>query len=390
MSWFSMARAVTTLVACVAAFGSGAALAQELPPPDVKVRGEKEKPKPSPKDKERSEPSRGTRSEGSAVAEAATLLLTSDVKCTVSIDGETVATLPAKGLQKVPVTLGQHVVSAVNEDRTRQWEQIIDAKGKGQIVVKIDFEVASAVASPDEFDKRMALLWVAFSDVKTANDFAKGILSKSFGFHDPSVSTAIHTAHQGFKRAGEELKEITAKDPARRLIIEDVARSQGAIDKYVESVTKAIAAAQSSNSWMGEPNNLYAQAVAMLPGAEWTRETLNLLRQSPAFKMALPPDYRARLGLSPETVDFELGTDSLSVDPMQMLVVRKGGVAEAMGIKPGDRIISVAGQTPATLWDFKEAVRANSGKKIRLTIEREGKRQDREAKVPLLPAATAR
>jgi C-terminal processing protease CtpA/Prc len=60
----------------------------------------------------------------------------------------------------------------------------------------------------------------------------------------------------------------------------------------------------------------------------------------------------------------------------------KGGMASEMGFKDGDRLLSVNGQKVNSVWDVKLALRANAGKRVHIVLEREGKQEDREVKVP--------
>jgi formylglycine-generating enzyme required for sulfatase activity len=71
-------------------------------------------------------------------AAKATLLLASDVACTVKLDGEKVADLLPDEPKKVAVVPGEHLVSASTPDGQR-WSKVVSATGAGQTVVKIDF-----------------------------------------------------------------------------------------------------------------------------------------------------------------------------------------------------------------------------------------------------------
>jgi putative serine protease PepD len=62
--------------------------------------------------------------------------------------------------------------------------------------------------------------------------------------------------------------------------------------------------------------------------------------------------------------------------------VDKGGVADALGLKPGDRVLSVDGKPVKSGWDLKVALRASAGKPVQLELERESKRETKKGTVP--------
>jgi S1-C subfamily serine protease len=88
------------------------------------------------------------------------------------------------------------------------------------------------------------------------------------------------------------------------------------------------------------------------------------------------------MGLSNDPRDVRLGADYYQSTPTMLAVVDKGGLADKMGFKAGDRIISVSGQPIASIWDFKLMLRANAGKKLSVLVERKGKQETVGASVP--------
>ena len=65
-----------------------------------------------------------------------------------------------------------------------------------------------------------------------------------------------------------------------------------------------------------------------------------------------------------------------------LVAVVKNGVADKMGFKNGDRLVSVDGQNVASVWELKLALRAAAGRSVRVLFDREGKQQDRSMKAP--------
>jgi hypothetical protein len=300
----------------------------------------------------------------------------------VTINGTQRLRLAANATQSVSVSPGQHLLSAVSEDGRLKWEKIVETKGAGQqTVVKIELRDAAGTR-PEDFDRAAARVWLAVTDLKVAGAYASSILDKAWGFHNQDLSTALFTAHEFLKREMEEFKKFTTNDPVRKRFLDDMVQIGGTAEKYVDLLTKAISSAQQANSWMGEPNNMYAQARALERTMVLPTEALETLRASQAFKEALPVDRQVRAGLSKDPRDFELGADYYASTPRMLAVVHKKGLANDLGFKPGDVLVSANGRPVATVWDLKVALRASAGRKVNVVFEREGRQQSREIKVP--------
>jgi hypothetical protein len=236
------------------------------------------------------------------------------------------------------------------------------------------------VPDSSEFDRRAAEMCVALADVKLASEYAALVLRKSFGFHDQSVSRALHASHESFKQARTRM--IAGPDESRRRVAAEITRSGTAVDRYIELVTKSIASAQSKNSWAGEPSDLFAQAVAVEPSMSWSDDAWRVLRSSVVFSTALPSDERARLGLAKDAAGFDLGVGVLHSDTSRLLLVRKGGLAGKLGFEAGDQIASVDGKAVKSIWEFQQLLLASAGQRLEVEVERQGKKRVRKIRVP--------
>ncbi len=358
----------TILLVALGSVGLAPAGGQDMPPPEVTV---KKKVPERPKSSGHSAPAgRGT------PQEETTFLFTSEVDCSITVDGEPIGALPARGLKKAPVSIGQHVIVARSDDGKRQWEQIVEAKGKGQIIVKIDF-ASGGLVTKEEFDRRAAGVRKAMADLAVAADFAREALGHSFGFHNQDVSTTIFSAQQSLKAEMEAFRAVQTNDSARKRVAEDLNRAAGVAEQYVDVATKAIAAAQSANSWAGEPSRTYSQAAATLAGTRWSTETWQVLRASSAFAEALPPEEQARLGLVHQLAAFDLGAQALYADPQRIVSLAKGGLADDLGFKAGDRLVTLK-----SLWALKVELVQNTGQRVEVEIERKGRHETVAIRVP--------
>jgi hypothetical protein len=354
--------------------GGLAAEAQAPPPPIKKVKT----PTPTPK------PQKGGGGGGQTAAPAAaraTLLLDSDLNCTVTIDGETSHKIIANKPTKIEVAAGEHLLKAVSEDGRRQLEQVVKGQGGGNTVVPIKLMTVGVSTKPEDFDRQAAKVFVAITDLPIMGAYIDGMWKKSFFFHDRGITTAFHTAGQVMTREIEEFKKFPPSDANRQKVFDELVRLSTDGQKYVELITQAITAAQSANSTMGEPTNQFAQAQAILATLKVPADCQQILRDAPAFKEAVPPDARPRIGLPRDTRDISLGANYAHSYPQMFTVVDKGGAADNMGFKPGDRVISVDGRPVASIWDFKLALR-QAGGRASVVFEREGKQEKKDVKGP--------
>ncbi len=352
------------------------AAAQELPPPEAPSR------KPTPRPQRRPPAEKPAAQPQQQAPASASLLLSTDLACTVTIDGKQTLRLGANATQSATVSVGQHLLSAVSEDGRLKWEKIVETKGAGQqTVVKIELRDAAGTR-PEDFDRAAARVWLAVSDLKVAGAYAAAILDKAWGFHNQDLSTALYTAHEFLKREMEEFKKFTTNDPVRKRFLDDMVLLAATAEKYVDLLTKGISAAQQANSWMGEPANMYAQARALERTMVLPTEALDTLRASQAFKDALPVDRQVDAGLSKDPRDFDLGAQYYASTPRMLAVVEKNGLADDLDFKAGDILVSVGGRPASSVWDLKLAMRQNAGRKLPVVFEREGRPQTREIKVP--------
>lgn len=351
------------------------AIAQDAPPPGeekVKVKPKPKPPKPGP----------GGPGTGQAPAAQPTLLLHADMNCTVTIDGANQTKVIGNEAKSITVAVGEHLLKALSDDG-RQIQQVVKAAGGGQTVVQIALASIPISARPEDFDRGAARVWLAFSDLPVSGRYAGSILNKNFGFHDKTLSQAVFGVQAQIKREMEEFKKFIPPDPSRKRVFDEFTRIAVEADKYVDLLTKSIAAAQSANSWMGEPQNMFNQAKAMLDTTlVLPPDLVNELKQSSAFHDALPVDRRNRLGLSNDPQDVQLGADYYQSAPTLLAVVDRGGLAEKLGFRPGDRLISAGGRGLGSVWDFKVVLRQNAGRKISVLFERSGKQENRELSVP--------
>src|SRR5260370_31915642 len=68
------------------------------------------------------------------------LLIQTNLDCTFALDGGASQTLKAKDIKRLPIPLGEHLVTALSLDGKDQWEMVVNADKPLQKVVLIDLK----------------------------------------------------------------------------------------------------------------------------------------------------------------------------------------------------------------------------------------------------------
>jgi S1-C subfamily serine protease len=110
-----------------------------------------------------------------------------------------------------------------------------------------------------------------------------------------------------------------------------------------------------------------------------------LAANSPAFVAALSPELSVFLGITQRKSTLDLGVYVQADAPMDLISVTRHGLADKLGLQPGDSIISAAGHTftaNETTDDFAMVIQQNAGKQIEIVIKRDDKLKTLDKKVP--------
>ena len=215
-------------------------------------------------------------------------MLTSDLPCSLTLNGEPLATLPAKEIRRVTVAAGQHLLVATSSDGRLRWQKVVDAK-PGQQVVQIELATAGAVFSTDDFDRSMAGVSARDGGREDGGRVRDLDPRPLVGLPQPQPEHgAAHGAPvpEAADRGAFEDGALGSRAQAHvgGRAADHAGRRQ--VHRAHDEVGRRRAKA---NSWQGEPANLFAQARALEPGIAFPPDALGTLRASKAFVEALPP-----------------------------------------------------------------------------------------------------
>jgi membrane-associated protease RseP (regulator of RpoE activity) len=316
-----------------------------------------------------------------AAARRSRILVMTDLACDVSVDFKKMATLPDGGHATLDVEPGERVVTAVTPAGATVNKTV--KVGNEQAIVELVLAGIAVVANPAQLDTAAAAVVAALADVRGAGSYVAWVLEKkAFGYHDVQLTVSLQRAATRLKRELDKLQGLKPSDAERVRVQQELVRAAGEAAQYASQLTEAATTAQSEGTSFGKSAQMRGQALAHLPLMALDAGALASPRAADAFRGALTPDRWPDAGLSPDPQDFRLGAEYDGDAPPRLGAVDKGGVADALGLKPGDRLLSVDGKPVKCGWDLKALLRAAAGRPVAIEVERDGRREAKKANVP--------
>ncbi len=241
----------------------------------------------------------------------------------------------------------------------------------------------SGAGANDDLDKLLARTFVTAEDLAVAMQFVgQEEIAKNGGFKS-GVPAFVYKLQGEAKEESEALSRVTTTDALRQRLATgfqaNLAHQLQAVDLMIDGVHSA----QSTGGWTPVANDAISRSIAAANSAVPTSlEDIKVIVQSPAFSHSLPADVAEALRHGGDGTGFQLGSGLFFGNMLGVLTVPKGSLADKLGLKSGDQLISAQGVTFASLSDFKRLVKANAGHEINVALFRNGKQQEIKMKVP--------
>jgi len=213
--------------------------------------------------------------------------------------------------------------------------------------------------------------------------------SRGYGFKE-GVPQEIYNEQIRFQQALGEISGMKTEDTLRSKALAAAVTAGRNHSQAIELFIQSIVVGQQADAWTAQAQDLFKRCQAHLQIVVDTlsapeSKVTELLEASPEFREALLPDTAYDLGLAPRPSSFRIGFISRPETPFNLLVVYAEGFGASLGFRPGDRIISAGGHTFGEregLEDFKMIIQENLGKPLAVVVEREGKTQTLDIKLP--------
>lgn len=257
---------------------------------------------------------------------------------------------------------------------TRAWESVKPDQNKPQDT--------AANAGGLLVNERLADCFVTLSDTVTALQVTDDLLRKDDGTgFTAGVPPFIYALQRSLTFEADDLDHLKPTELTQELTKLSLMGRIAAASESLDLLVQAIHAAQAEGGWYGLPRDLMAQLASHMPDFTGPYPAaVKELWQSAAFRAALPG--AGVMGLPEDTTGFHLGASAWVRSPLDLAAVVKNLPADKMGLRAGDKLLTVGGQEPKSLLDLKAAIKGNPGGKIRLAVTRGGKRKEWEASIP--------
>lgn len=245
-------------------------------------------------------------------------------------------------------------------------------------------ETFSATTTPLELiDKLLAEAVIAQEQLITATFLAdRDIVRKKGGFK-VGVPSYLYASHEKCKNVLDKLKRYERTAPKRERAIQYFQASLSSFLESTDLLTQAIRTAGGLGGWGTEANDLHSRANAVSYPDESDYEVeLDSLDESQTFVDNLPDDLKVLLGFVPDSAGFRLDVRIWPLNPLLLVDVREDGFADDLGLRAGDRIVSVDGHKPWSLQEFKMILKGSLGRTVKLVVQRDDKPREFNVDLP--------
>lgn len=242
--------------------------------------------------------------------------------------------------------------------------------------------------SLEEIDVMIAKGYYILLDNMDVIDWADvGI--KGMGYLN-GVPGPVYEFEQNIDTVGAKLAEIKTEDPVRAKTLKTLLQLLGMQKAVSENFIKAVVIGGQQRNWGTQAQDAHSRATAQFTAlnakiAETAPDLVELEKVSPKFRELMVPEFKYRMAMEKRPSGFRLGVNNYARRPFFMLVVYSGGLANEIGLMPGDTILTVAGQDMTKSLDFeafKLLLKQNLGKKLDAIVERNGKVKEIKLKIP--------
>jgi hypothetical protein len=215
------------------------------------------------------------------------------------------------------------------------------------------------------------------------------VKSKGYGFKE-GVPQEIYNEQIRFQQVLGKTSGIKTEDALRSRALAAAVTAGRNQNQAIEYFIQSIVVGQQADSWTPQAEDLFRRCQAHLQIVVDTlsnpeSKVADLMEASEEFREALLPETTYDLGLVPRPSSFRIGVVARPETPFSLLVVLPDSFGASLGLRPGDRIVSAGGHTfgeRESLEDFKMIIQDNLGKPLAVVVEREGKTQTLNVKLP--------
>ncbi len=262
---------------------------------------------------------------------------------------------------------------------TQPWGGTPDAKSP---------PASTPAMANEEVEARIGRALMAVSEDSACLAWA-GEFTRGFGFLS-GVPDVVYQMQQNLDTAISALNEVRTDDALRlrlgRAVLQVMVNQKAASENFI----RAVVIGQQAKAWGAQSQDAQKRSNSMIQGIAaqiaGLKEDLKALEADSAkFREFLPFEQRYLLGLAERHSGFRLGVTTYPRNPFSLLIVGADSLAQKIGLRPGDHIVSAGGRAFTAADDFEEfklLIKANLGRKLDAVVERSGKAQPIVLKIP--------
>ena len=279
---------------------------------------------------------------------------------------------------------GQNLNFAVPSTYVLGLDSTLPTQPWGSVKELVMTTSVSGVQTDADLDKILARTLLTYMDIPTIMEFtAQDVVRKKDGYK-AGVPAIVYQLQQEAKDELDALNKATTGDATRQHLITGF---QSILTHQLQAADLLIAGihnAQAYNGWtpLADDTILRSSAAenSIVPiSFDESKPIINSI----AFASLVSPDEieNLRHGRDDGT-GYHLNCTDLARNSLNLMVVAKDGLADKLGLKDGDQLISSGNKNFTSLVDFKHFVKENVGHEIRVNVFRERKQQEIKMKVP--------
>ena len=262
-----------------------------------------------------------------------------------------------------------------NAAESRPLDATVDKQAPTPQDVEVDYPKAS------DSDSALAMAIVDMNDARSTVDLLKlegGVMYSYVNGPDPRAVAEVVTLHSLMELLSLTDQTDPAKDAASKELYKVISALSDAIDKIVD----ATSLAQKNNGWdsnsRDQGNAGYAEADNLpIDGSA------DKLLKDPEFQKALPTSFLLAMSLIPDPAGFSLGARVFISEPLYIISVTPGSVAEKLGLQNMETIETFNGVATKDMDDFKAMIKNAVGQQVTIKVQPEyGNEKVLQATVP--------
>jgi S1-C subfamily serine protease len=237
-----------------------------------------------------------------------------------------------------------------------------------------------------EFDKVYFAALAAFQNADVAYQYINlEVAGKNAGYRN-GVPSWLYSRMRTATEYADYLGRITSVDSSRELAKGDLIRNLQSIASAGELLSKGIVMAGKSDGWGSAASDLSKQATSYIIDifrlGIFDRAQA-LVAAEPDILENCPVSLRDFVRKNGDETGFDLGAVAFTdFDDRYLVVVHKSGIAEKIGLRSGDRIVSIEGNAVADILSFKKELIRFAGSKVKIVVQRENRERSFGVKVP--------